>query len=389
MSQDQPSAQRQRDAQDAAAQPRAFVGPIPNMLPYNAARASAFETSPFLSFLPPTQGLSVQNPLSGYTSFSEFSFPFPDQYTPLSPSRMAAAASLNASIGYPRANPEAHFKSPKERNQHALAHELLPIFSTESPALPGHKRSRLPSNDVARKAPRKSTASSPLQNSATRSSAGKPVKARGRPTKQNSRSRQDSPSLSQPTPIAKNRVGRPAKLTASTRKDTQVGDDHVAPLTLARSRPVVLDDDDEDDVDIPPRAAAETYKTNTSYFNPTSTDDASITQKAVQLRPRPRRPRPQYDYPVPEEMEGIYHALGEDNWNEYLVLIEKERMGVIMEEQVAMESKHLFSVFDESTRRRMERQMTDKVVLPVMQQVKEERERQKLGQVRTTRSRPL
>ncbi|KAF2822436.1 hypothetical protein CC86DRAFT_385398 [Ophiobolus disseminans] len=358
MEQAQFSENRRHGAQDLTARSPGFAGHTPNMLPlsFAATRGSALETSPFTSFLPPNApGLPIQHPLSaGWSPFSESAFPFLGQLIPASPPATAATGACGTNAGYGRASPKAVLISRKEHGYRDPIHELLPVIAPVSPAQTGQKRSRLPSDDVGRKAPRKSVASSPLQNSVPRLPNGKPVKARGRPRKQKIQ-QQDSPQQVQHKTPAKNGPGRPRKPTPATIKRTHNLPRQSTPPTVVRSRPVVLDDEDEDnnDQDVSPMNSIETDASNTS-----------IARGTLQIRPR--RPHPEHDYPIPEGMESVHRALGEDNWNEYLALVERRWLDTITEEQLVTATRYIFSVFDEPTRRRIQKRVVDMVVLPVL-----------------------
>ncbi|KAH8723796.1 hypothetical protein GQ44DRAFT_709615, partial [Phaeosphaeriaceae sp. PMI808] len=144
-----------------------------------------------------------------------------------------------------------------------------------------------------------------------------------------------------------------------------------------RGRRVVCDEDedyvDEDD------SCRPSIETDTS-MSPEIIDTAPTvvtintaprTTNTKSQIPRPRTlasPRPRHEYPVPAEMESLYKALGENNWNEYLTLMEKKWLGEITENEVMVKSKSIFSVFDECTRRRVEKGVINKVIIPVLGQ---------------------
>jgi hypothetical protein len=128
-----------------------------------------------------------------------------------------------------------------------------------------------------------------------------------------------------------------------------------------RGRPVVLDEDPENDdnEEDSPRATIESNEDALMHSPPS----ASTTRNQA----RRGRPRPQYDYWIPKELEGVQRALGEDNWNDYLVLHEKKWMGNITEAQYTARTRAIFTVFDETARENMEKKMVDRVVRPVLE----------------------
>jgi hypothetical protein len=150
----------------------------------------------------------------------------------------------------------------------------------------------------------------------------------------------------------------------------------------ARGRRVVRDEEDDDDFDYEsPVTGAKTASieqfspsfdidTRSTRRNtaPRSVARASSTYNDAQPTVLPSRPRPQYDYPVPKEMESVQKALGEDNWNEMLILMERNYLGTITAEEMGARTKPIFLTFDETTRRSIVRRIASRVMVPVLRE---------------------
>ncbi|KAF2029520.1 hypothetical protein EK21DRAFT_112892 [Setomelanomma holmii] len=328
----------QRSAATHTPQPQAHS---PNMFPPDAFgfsagtnHGSAIPTELPFFFPIYTQGIPGQYPSPGSAAFRGFDLPI------LQP---------HAAMSSP--HPSQHRQGHVSPSSHAS-----PTFPPYP--IPGHKRSRLPSNDVGRKVPRKAVASSPPPEDPPRSSRTKAKLARSRVPKRKTQDRNDSP-IAVPAQSAVN--GGAASIATPTptgfRKLPSGG--HGLRPPSGRSRPVVLDDDiegrNENESDSP-KAATE------------SDEDISMHTPSTTNSPvRQDRPRPQHDYPIPKELEGIHRALGEDNWNEYLILQEEKWMGKVTEAQFDAKTRSIFAVFDERIGKSLEKKMKNMVVKPVME----------------------
>jgi hypothetical protein len=85
-----------------------------------------------------------------------------------------------------------------------------------------------------------------------------------------------------------------------------------------------------------------------------------------------QQPRTRYKYTVPTELESIQRALGEDSWTYYLILVEQKVLGEITEDGFFTQSKKLFDVFDDRLRNKIEREVTNEMVMPAIRQQREE-----------------
>lgn len=389
MAQDKPTKQRRRD-------------PLVAMAPTNgfgAVKSSASETSPFPSFwLPNAQGLGAQHPLSSYASFSEHSFPFLEQFPSTSPSAVLAAGTFDIVTHHNRANSKTSFGSLGPIGWTSSSHELPPVFPAGTPTQSNQKRSRLPSNEVGRKAPRKSEPSRPALDSVVR-------RPRGRPPKQRSQLSLDRPLQVNTKPLSKNVTGGPRPLTPSSFQRSLVSAPQSMAPTPFRNRRIVLDDegdeeeyieynqgnslrasrgrlivpeDEKDYVENPPKKS---LKESRKKRNPSSANDTSVSKdgndfktKTAQRRSLRNQPSssltsPKFNnfYPVPKEMEEIQQALGEKNWEECLALVERYCLDELTEEQLVAASKPVFGAINEPTRNKVLRQMIKKVVAPVLE----------------------
>jgi hypothetical protein len=144
---------------------------------------------------------------------------------------------------------------------------------------------------------------------------------------------------------------------------------------------MILDDeDDEDDDDSHDGDGGNEANVPIPSIESGITEDpASATRAATPATRRSKRiqasqiqrPHPRYEYLVPSKLEGIKQALGEEDWIEYLIGTEKKLLGEITEDEFDARSKHLFLVFDEQTRRRIEK-LVGGMIAPVIKQHAEE-----------------
>jgi hypothetical protein len=140
-----------------------------------------------------------------------------------------------------------------------------------------------------------------------------------------------------------------------------------------RSRPVILDDEDdgeEDDDDLPLRVLFGKEHACTPVRGSRTTPKTNTCNQFHAGKAR-SRPQPRYAYLVPEGLKGVQQALGEDNWTDYLILVEKKMLEEITKVDFVVQSKAIFMVFDDKTRMRIERQITSNVVLPLTEKHKQ------------------
>lgn len=388
MSQDQPAKLSQHDPKGGAAKSQTHGTFSPNMPSFDSMYADPFDTLPFgagmPSFLPSTHIL-FRHPLSSYTpQFLDFGDPFLGQFQGPPFCAMTSTEVPHSSNNTTKLSQRANFKSPKELNSQLPVRALWPNFPPGYVPQPGHGYSRLPSSDVARKAPRKSSASSPAQPSPPQLANGTPKPRQGRTAKQDYHRKHGSPLPSECTSTAKNSTARATKPASPAQRSTPLESltllTNLTPLkgpksphpSSARSRPVVLDDEDDedesDDDDLPLRTTLRTENGCTPVRGPTTITANPGRHNRYRANPSRSRPRPRFEYSVPEELQGIHRALGEDNWSDYIILLEKKAMKQITETQFVAKSKGIFMVFNDRTRERIERQVVRTMVLPAIEQ---------------------
>lgn len=370
------------------------------MLPLDISNPSDFETfsfgaatpsylPPFLNaFTPPLVGFAPQHPNNLH--------PYPAQFLGRSSPAMTPTRELAKDSKDPRFQPNAEGEIPKVYTPIPHRRPLWPNYAPGTFAQSEPRHSRLPSNDVARKAPRKSASSSPAHVTPLRTSNVTPKPTQRRKEKQEHRRRRDSAlpvDYEQTAQSSTPRVAKPIAASSrsiptqslSSRKDTanpKTQKGHL--LSSARSRQFVIDDEDDegdgldkdedgedDDDDLPLGKLFEEGHNRTPIRGQevaARMKKASSGTRELQLHPRAQ---PRYDYLVPDELRGVHRALGDDNWTDYIMLMEKKLMGEVTGVDFVVQSKAIFMVFDIRTRARLEKQIAKTVVLPVIEQHKE------------------
>jgi len=302
---------------------------------------------------------------------------------------MTPAKTLAKGSNNQRSQQKVEGDSPKVYTPIPHRRPLWPNYAPGTFAQSEPKHSRLPSNDVARKAPRKSASSSPAHVSSRRNSNVTPKPTQRRQEKQEYRRRRDSALPVDGEQSAQSDTPRVARSTAAAdrsmptqslsllKDSTQKG--HLP--SSARSRRFILDDEDDeldkdedgedDDDDVPLRKLFEKGHGKTRIRG----KDAAVRMNKTSSGPRElqvhSRAQSRYDYLVPDELRGVHRALGDDNWTDYMMLMEKKLMGEVTEVDFIVQSKAIFMVFDMKTRTRLEKQIANTVVLPVIEQHKE------------------
>lgn len=385
------------------AQPQAQQQPphsSPNMLPPRSPHEA------FPRMMPPmSRALSVPVP-------EQRLYGTPSNRRCLPPDHPFAAAvrdvpvfNLEAAGSRSRGNSNASTMQPQEEfnTQYPLPpplhsdQVLWPNFPPRHPAMPpGQKYSRLPPNDVARKAPRKSAASN---NEALRLD-GRANPAQRRASKQEYRQRPDTPAQRereshdgppltpgnalhgyhrsiqslQTLQAARDASCKPSKAAPLPQQTTKTEANKSHARTPARGRRIILKDDDEY-VDEDEAVPSIEVNPTTSPAPPAATARRTRRSQAGVDMQTPR-PCSRYEHAVPKGLKSIQRAFGEDNWTEYLNLVEQKIQGYITEEMFSARSKAIFMVFnDEKKRARIEKRIEAEVVIPVIEQERERDER--------------
>ncbi|CAN9246746.1 unnamed protein product [Alternaria alternata] len=96
--------------------------------------------------------------------------------------------------------------------------------------------------------------------------------------------------------------------------------------------------------------------------------------------PKPGRLRPRHTYQVPTELVGTKTALGPDNWDEYVYLMERLHYNEISAHEFDSRAKSIFQVFGEKTRKKLNNILVMKMILPRLEEIELE------GRGQTTKS---
>jgi hypothetical protein len=123
-----------------------------------------------------------------------------------------------------------------------------------------------------------------------------------------------------------------------------------------------MDEDDEENEDDGQDIPRRTIETGSI---PGLTAVAASPFAHIEKKPRPR---PRFEYLIPKELKSVHQALGEDNWNDYMILMEQKLLGEIDEAQFTAKTAPMFTMFGGTGREKMERQIVRTVVRPVLEQ---------------------
>ncbi|KAF1846349.1 uncharacterized protein K460DRAFT_123514 [Cucurbitaria berberidis CBS 394.84] len=371
MSQEHDS-QRQRQPPNAAMRlpQHPFIGPAPNMLPVNpaeATRAGAASSHLFLPDLPTYSSLYPGN-YPGFTPYLGPVYPYSNHYPTMPPRRSGRLDIANNTINdndlVHKARSDA--KTAKDSDLFGVTQTRGGTLTHTSLAHPENEHSRLPSNNAARKTPgqaKRSSLNNRPKNSQPQPHAVDPKAARKRPGEQADALKQDPPFPKPDTSTSRYKTPKPTKTTQIKRQDTPLSNSTTPVLSRRpRNRRVVLDEDDETDS---PLASIGAHAASMELALA-----ALVDPSAKQTR----NPQPRYEYPIPKELEGVRQALGLENWTEYLFHMESLWTGESTADEFAANTKRLFLIFNDSIRKRMNNMVAMKVVVPVLEQRREEEE---------------
>lgn len=271
---------------------------------------------------------------------------------------------------------------------------LWPNYPPGLSAMPPEQmHSRLPPKGVSRKAPRKSAASN---NEALRSETSA-TPAQRRASKQEYRQRQDTPgrqSSQGETPPAQGsslhgyhtsiknlqalqanyKASKdPSEVPSQSQQTKTSKANRIHRPTSARSRRIVLEDDDDDEYvnedDNENDALPSIEIASTSSPEP----PATLVRRSRRLANERSRPRSKYEDVLPHSLIGIQQALGNENWIEYLTLLETKILGNMTEREFTARTKAIFTVFDdEKTATRIEKRITTEIIMPMLEQEQRE-----------------
>jgi hypothetical protein len=359
MSKDPSTEERQRNLQ----QRREFFA---HMLPLNPFDAEMFKGP--ASFAP--QDLPVHRP-SGQLPYPGAGDPFQLNMSP--PLMAKTNVHRGALVNSPYAR--AEFKLP--RAYHPPPPSRSPVWPTYSPGYNepvSQMHSRLPPNDVARKAPRRSTANAPPQKCPPLQRSNSKFKStQKRKTKREDslqRERSDTSQHEEGAHVGQHKRLKTAHRTTGKASISASGLPNLSSASKRDRRRVAVDDeDDEDDgvneYNIPiPSIESDTGESAASATK--AATSAARKSQPLQIF-KSQHPRPRYDYTVPKKLDAIKQALGEEDWDEYLIATEEKFLGKITEHEFVARSKGLFMVFDVQTRWRIVK-LVDYMVAPVVKE---------------------
>jgi hypothetical protein len=370
MSQEQATEESQRDLQHKR-QHDAFA----QMLPFKTLGADIFGSSlfPSNSTSSPVQNSPGHRQLN-YSPYSTPGYPFQFPTASISSPTMAMA-DVNREAVTNSTRPRGELKLPREhRPPPQPRRPLWPNYAPGYPLPLGQMYSRVPSNDVGRKVPRKSIASTPPQDSSPQPSKNNGRYLRKRTNEGEHRQKREPSSEAQQQQGAQDGQRKRLKTAPPAPESTPAGGRQYLNSAYARkNRRVILDEEDGEDKEeeekeknsdgeSPPEVSID----SDTAVTPTSATRATTraTTKSIQLaKLQSQRPRPRYEYSVPTKLEGIKQALGEEGWNDYLILTERKLLGEVTEDEFEARSKQIFMVLEEQIGQRIE-----KLVLKMVEQ---------------------
>ncbi|KAJ4319237.1 hypothetical protein N0V94_004026 [Neodidymelliopsis sp. IMI 364377] len=228
------------------------------------------------------------------------------------------------------------------------------VFATSpAPSRFEPKHSRLPSNSVGRKVPRKSsTVSSPPIKKTPKARASTPRKPESAGTLKGTR---PSTGLSNEKPrndvsrFQKSKLvaGRSFKLEESIAQD--IGKSYVP-------RRGTIKQESPESGSSSPLVAPPNKQTDPSIQTQTASQQQTCSSETCHRR------RLRNDYMVPPELEGVERALGSENWIDYLMLAKKRVLNEITEAEYHAATRRLFYVINSKLRERIQAEVIKSMV---------------------------
>ncbi|XP_014562589.1 hypothetical protein COCVIDRAFT_32433 [Bipolaris victoriae FI3] len=252
-----------------------------------------------------------------------------------------------------------------------------------SPKASGVKSSRLPSSNVPRKAPLRGnsgSSKSPSQHTNRKISKPRQTQLSSQPesstdTATPTQKRRRVPtkrcqSITRQSPVVLIKVGRSGK---GTKKDDiqESRDDQKEEGGSRKKRKGNEHENDATRTTVSGRVPGEGRNITKNFLQGTKIVRSTYVPSSL-LPNRTVRRRPMYDYDVPLELEGIRQALGPDDWNEYVYLMEALWLNKVTAHEFEQGAKPLFQFHLEGMRKRMNSVMVVKMIMPRLEQVREE-----------------
>lgn len=229
------------------------------------------------------------------------------------------------------------------------------------------KQSRLPTSTAGRKAPRKSTIAPtwPIKSSNEVMKGKKrsitpcltkqttiPNSARSSSCSDKETSRKSSSRLTQ----SASAIPRPVSFKTSVASNQN---NRAVACSTPQSRRVALKEDHN--ASIPGSATEVQNEQEKISLYPQITTRGQVRATRQQIRPQPR-----YKYDVPPELECVRRALGQDDWTEYLVLVEKHALREVTEKTYNTMSRRMYYVINTTLRKKIETMVIKRMIGPVI-----------------------
>ncbi|RYO70744.1 hypothetical protein AA0113_g2973 [Alternaria arborescens] len=222
--------------------------------------------------------------------------------------------------------------NPVEQRHDSLTKPGTASASPDGSVPPGWKGSRIPSNNVPRKAPLAARSSDQLSPTTARKTP------KGRPER----------TVSEP-------IETPEHITRARVRQQQ----SFETLSGVSTRGILQLNDQNQSAAQPP----------IGFFAPPQVLPSPAP-------PKPGRLRPRHTYQVPTELAGTKTALGPDNWDEYVYLMERLHYNEISAHEFDSRAKSIFEVFGEKTRKKLNNILVMKMILPRLEEIELEGRRQ-------------
>ncbi|KAH9862672.1 hypothetical protein J1614_010765 [Plenodomus biglobosus] len=395
-----------QDGATTARQEGASINPAPATWPVNSPSSfgAAHSTAPLVPNMLP---LNSENPSSWprLASYPYSSLPYANQFAPKHPHFDNGTAPFRTGVGMPNDSSPRTMTLPTCTMPWADP-DRSPTskFTAQSDLSVEQKRSRLPPETTARKVPRKADDGPMSSSSCATNVQSAKVKSKvitGRVVKSKIEHKKEISLPTTPhTKLFKRATPKPNKLAQRKRKDSTPSNRNAHPIPSSRHSRLVIDEDGEESDGLActgrTRRFVNADDESAKSVQPTiETDDVvdeaawlSQTPQApaqqyiepsstiASLNHKPQGPYPRCKYVVPEGLKGVEMAMGPDNWNQYLVLLEKLWTTELHGEDFAAASNSMFRIFDDKLRKRMNSVILREMIKPELEKYMEEQRRE-------------
>lgn len=395
------------DETTIARQEGASVNPAPATWPVNSPSSfeAAHSTAPLVPNMLPQNGENP-SPWPRLTSYPYSSLPHANQFAPKHPHFDNGTAPFRTGVSMLNDSSPRTMTLPTrtmpwaDRNRSPTSK-----FTAQADLNVERKRSRLPPETTARKVPRKADDGLMSSSSCATNILSAKVKSKatsGRVVKSKTeRKKEISLPTTPQTKRFKRATPKPNKLAQPKRNNSTRSNRNATPIPSSRHSRLVIDEDGEESDGLActgrTRRFVNADDESTKSVQPTiETDDVvdeagwlSQTPQAPaqqymeptctnpSLNHKPQGPYPRCRYVVPEALKGVEMAMGPDNWNQYLVLLEKLWTTELHGEDFAAASRSMFRIFDDKLRKRMNSLILREMIKPELEKYMEEQRRER------------